>query len=149
LDVRSVKAKIISGLTSLGMCWGSIALVVSVPYFISVNFITPPAESVCCPVNYSCKAAATIGHWVGQHQLDGWKAESFTVTFHVSQAEWHGYSEAEQNDIIHYLATVIMRAIPEKTFLIRNEQGECVANGSLGDARLCDFRSLARVCKGH
>jgi hypothetical protein len=131
------------------MFWGSIALVVAVPYFISVNYFTPAAENVCCSARYSCKAAATIGHWVEQHQLDGWKTDSFTVTFHVSQAEWQGYSDAEQSDIIHYLATVIMRAIPEKTFLIRNERGACLANGGLGDGRSCDFKGFAQLCNVH
>ena len=129
------------------MFWGSIALVVAVPYFISVKYFSPAAESVCCSAHYSCKAAATVGHWVEQHQLEGWKTDSFTVTFHVSQTEWQGYSDAEQDDIVHYLTTEIMRTIPEKTFLIRNERGVCVANGSYGDSRSCNFNRLAKLWK--
>ena len=131
------------------MFWGSIALVIAVPYFISINCFSPVAESVCCSAHYPSKAAATVGHWVEKHHLDGWQTDSFTVTFHVSQAEWQGYSDAEQSDIIQYLATVIMRAIPEKTFLIRNERGACLANGSFGDGRSCDFKGFAQLWNVH
>jgi hypothetical protein len=146
LSCRSFTKKIISRFVGWGKCWGTIALVVAVPYWASIRLVQPTAEEVCCRSHYASKAAATVGHWVEENRCEGWRSDSFLVTFHVADAQWQRLSHAEQADLLNYLAEVIMRPIPEKTFLIRDDQGDYLANGGYRDARFCGMVLPATMC---
>lgn len=127
------------------MCWGTIALVIAVPYFATSWLVGKTAEDVCCHQHYASKAAATVGHWVEHKRVDGWKPDSFIITFRVADKEWYGFSHGEKNEIVRYLAGVIMKEIPDKTFLIRDQSGDCVADGTVNDGHLCDFSRVASL----